>query len=80
MYARTKGWELGRIVVDVDYDHRAIPPRCEVAIRIDGPVSPAQLAVLEKVAASCPVQRAIERGIVIDEHITLDPAPLAETA
>jgi putative redox protein len=80
MYARTKGWELGQIVVDVSYDHRVSPPRCDVTIEVGGPVSPAQLARLEKVASSCPVQRAIEGGIVIDEHIGLAQAPLAESA
>ncbi|MGZ5039082.1 MAG: OsmC family protein, partial [Usitatibacter sp.] len=30
MYARTKGWELGEVSVDVDYDHRATPRRFEI--------------------------------------------------
>ena len=62
-YARTKGWELGQIEVDATYDHKAVPRRCEIAIRVEGPVTDDQLARLEKVAASCPVQRAIEGGI-----------------
>jgi len=69
MYARTKGWELGQVEVDVVYDHKAVPRRCELTIRVDGPLADDQLARLEKVAASCPVQRAIEGGIVFTDRI-----------
>ena len=34
MYARTKGWELGDVSVDVDYDHRSNPRRFAVRIRV----------------------------------------------
>jgi putative redox protein len=79
MYARTKGWELGRIEVDVVYDHRP-PRRCEIAIRVERPLSGEQLARLEKVAAACPVRRAIEDGIAFHELVegpTIEPARAA---
>ncbi len=67
-YARTKGWELGEVVVDVDYEPK--PPRhCEIAVRIERPLSIEQIARLKKVAASCPVRRAIESGIVFHEEL-----------
>ncbi len=69
MYARTKGWELGETQVDVVYDHKAVPRRCDITIRVDGPLGDEQLQRLEKVAASCPVQRAIEGGIVFTDRI-----------
>ncbi len=69
MYARTKGWQLGEIEVDVDYDHKAVPRRCETTVRIGGPVTGEQLERLLKVAATCPVRRAIENGIVFGERI-----------
>ena len=77
-YARTKGWELGRVSVDVDYDHRAVPRRFELQIRVGGDLSDAQLARLEKVARSCPLRRSIEAGIEFEETIALharDPRP-----
>ena len=68
MYARTKGWELGHVVVDVDYDHKSTPPRCEIAISIEAPLSAERLARLERVATTCPVRRAIEKGIDFRER------------
>jgi putative redox protein len=70
MYARRKGWELGEVVVDVQYDHRSTPRRCEIRIRLGGELSPEQLERLEAVAASCPVRRSLETGFAFDEAIT----------
>jgi putative redox protein len=69
MYARTKAWELGQVSVAVDYDNRSTPRRFEVAIELDGDLSDEQLRRLEKIAASCPVRRAVEAGIEFDETI-----------
>ena len=69
MYARTKGWELDDVAVAVDYDNKSTPRRFDVAIELDGDLTDAQLERLEKVAASCPVRRAIEVGIDFDETI-----------
>jgi putative redox protein len=69
MYARTKQWQLGNVEVDVAYDNRSTPRRFEIAIRLDGDLSAEQLARLEKVAAACPVRKAIEAGVVFEERI-----------
>jgi putative redox protein len=69
MYARTKGWELGEVVVEVDYDHRSIPRRFEIAIKLGGDLSDAQLERLERVARACAVRRSIEAGIEFVESI-----------
>src|ERR1017187_2569961 len=58
MYANRKGWELGDVTVDVDYDHRSTPRHCDVSINISSDLSSEQIAVLDKVAAACPVRRA----------------------
>ncbi|HEU0248782.1 MAG TPA: OsmC family protein [Gaiellaceae bacterium] len=68
-YARTKGWELGDVTVEVDFDHRATPRRFEVAIRLGAGLSDEQLARLEKVARACPLRRSIEAGIEFVEEI-----------
>jgi putative redox protein len=79
LYARTRGWELGRVEVEVSYEHRP-PRRCEIAIRVERPLSGEQLARLRKVAAACPVRRAIEDGIafhdVVESH-AIEPARAA---
>lgn len=69
MYARTKGWELGEVVVEVDYDHRSTPRRFQIAIQLGGDLSDAQLERLESVARACPLRRSIETGIEFVESI-----------
>jgi putative redox protein len=69
MYARAKEWDLGEVVVDVDYDTAAKPRRFHVRIRIGAELTPDRLARLEKVAATCPVRRALESGAVVEEHV-----------
>ena len=69
MYARTKGWDLGRSTVDVDYDNRSTPRRFAVSIRLSGDLDAEQLARLEKVAATCPIRRALEAGFEFEERI-----------
>ncbi len=70
MYARNKGWELGQVTVDVEYDHRATPRRCEVAVHISEALTAEQLERLEAVAEACPVRRSIETGFEFAEHIS----------
>ncbi len=69
MYARMRGWSISDTRVDVDYDHRSSPRRLSIELHLDGVLSDAQLARLEKVAASCPVRRAIESGVVCEERV-----------
>jgi putative redox protein len=70
MYARTKGWAIGEVVVDVDYDNRSTPRRFDIAIEVSGDLDDVQLGRLEKVAESCPVRRAVESGIEFSETLT----------
>lgn len=72
MYARTKGWDLGDVDVDVEYDHHATPRRFEVTIRLSGNLTEEQLSRLEKVAATCPVRRSLEAGVEIVERVERD--------
>jgi putative redox protein len=71
MYARTKEWKLEDVEVDVAYDHRSTPRRFEIDIRVAGELSGSQIHMLEKVAAACPVRRAVESGIEFVERIEL---------
>jgi len=79
MYARTKKWPLDGVDVDVEYDHRATPRRFEIDIRVTGDLNVAQLAMLEKVAAACPVRRGIESGIEFVERLELSTKELVLT-
>lgn len=70
MYARTKGWDLGQVVVEVDYDQKSAPRRCTVRVQIQRSLAPEQIERLRRVAATCPVRRAIDEGITFEEHLT----------
>ena len=81
MYARTKDWDLGSVAVVVDYDNKSMPRQFEIAIELGGDLSDEQLERLEKVAAACPVRRAIEVGIEFHETIARGaPAPMPARA
>jgi putative redox protein len=73
MFARRRGWDLGEIVVDVDYDHRATPRRCRVDISIGAQLTADEVELLERVAAACPVRRSLETGFEFDERIVWRP-------
>lgn len=76
MYAHSRGWEIGDVRVDVDYDHRSTPRRFAIELRLDPSLPDDRVERLMKVAASCPVRRAIESGIVFDERVVLEQSPL----
>jgi putative redox protein len=69
MYAEKRGIDLGGVEVDVEYDNKAEPRHCDVHIRLGGHFSEDELAKLEKVAAACPVRRALEAGVTFAETI-----------
>ena len=69
MYARTKGWELGDALVEVEYDAHSSPRRFRVDIRLPGDYDADQIARLERAAATCPVRRSLEAGFAIEEHV-----------
>jgi putative redox protein len=75
MYARTKGWEMGDASVDVEYDHTSTPRRFEIAVHLPADLSDEQVRRLTRVAETCPIKRAIEAGIVFEEHV--DRVPVA---
>lgn len=68
-YGRTKGWDLGDVAVEVDYDNRSTPRRIEIVIRLGGDLDDEQLERLEKVARACPLRRSIESGFEFVERI-----------
>jgi putative redox protein len=71
-YGRTKGWDLGAIDVDVEYDHKAVPRTIDIVIRLGGALDSEQLARLDKVAAACPLRRSIEAGVEFTTRLLAD--------
>ena len=69
MYARTKGWTLGEISVDVVYDNTSTPRHFDVTVNLPPGLTPEQVRRLMRVAEACPVRRSIEAGMAFDEHL-----------
>jgi len=69
MYARTKGWALGELSIDVVYDNTSTPRHFDVTVNLPHDLTPMQVRRLMRVAEACPVRRSIEAGMVFDEHL-----------
>jgi len=76
-YARTKGWKVGEVSVDVDYDHTSTPRHFDVAIHLPPDLSPEQVRRILRAAETCPIRRAIEAGMTFDEHVATAPRAAA---
>jgi putative redox protein len=73
MYAQRKGWEIGDVVVDVDYEpaHRGSPTRFRLDIRMPKELPDDQRERLLQIAAKCPVHRTLEGEVMFEESVEL---------
>jgi putative redox protein len=73
MYAKRKGWEIGEVVVDVDYEpaQRGSPTKFAMKIRLPKELPEEQRDRLMQIAAKCPVHRTLEGEVMFDERLTL---------
>jgi len=73
MYAARKGWDVGDITVDVDYEpaHRGSPTRFEMTVSLSKELPEEQRERLMQIAAKCPVHRTLEGEVMFDERVEL---------
>jgi putative redox protein len=73
MYAQRKGWEIGEVVVDVDYEpaQRGSPTRFRLDIRMPKELPDDQRERLLQIAAKCPVHRTLEGEVMFEESVEL---------
>ncbi len=72
MYAERKGWELGRVEVDVEAEYEGHAPRSfTVTLHLPAELSDEQRARLLVIAGKCPVHRALahETPVTVSERI-----------
>ena len=69
LYAKRKGWDLGDVRVEVDYDYKAEPRSFDVEVFLPDDLTPEQRERLTRVAETCPVKRAFESGFVVRERV-----------
>jgi putative redox protein len=73
MYADRKGWDLGDVVVDVDYEpaQRGSPTKFVMRVKVPKELPEEQRERVMQVAAKCPVHRTLEGEVMFDESIEL---------
>ena len=74
MYAERKGWDIGDISVEVDYEpaQRGSPTRFVMDVRMPKELPDEQRERLMQIAAKCPVHRTLEGEVMFEERISLD--------
>ena len=78
MYANRKGWDVGDLEVEVDYElgKGELPTRYDVVIKLPGDLSDDQVESLRAIARKCPVHRALTGEVEINDQVERVPAAL----
>jgi putative redox protein len=73
MYANRKGWNIGEVVVDVNYEpaQRGSPTRFRMEVRMPKELPEEQRERLMQIAAKCPVHRTLEGEVMFEERVEL---------
>lgn len=73
MYANRKGWDIGQLEVECEYEtpERGSPTHFNVVLRIPDSCTQEQVDALRRIAAKCPVHRALEGPSTFDEQVEL---------
>ena len=73
MYAKRKGWDIGKVEVEVDYTpaERGCPTRFRLELRLPADCTEEQRERLQVVAAKCPVHRTLEGEVMFEDTVTL---------
>jgi putative redox protein len=73
MYAARKGWDIGDVTVDVNYEpaQRGSPTRFVMEVELPKEMPDEQRERLMQIAAKCPVHRALEGEVMFDETVKL---------
>ncbi len=71
MYADRKGWDVGKLVVDVEYApaERGTPTKFEVVLTLPSELSDEQVERLSVIAAKCPIHRMLDGEVMFDERV-----------
>jgi putative redox protein len=73
MYAERKGWEVGDLTVDVDYEpaQRGSPTKFHLSVKLPTELPEDERERLMQIAAKCPVHRTLESEVMFDEKVEL---------
>jgi putative redox protein len=73
MYADRKGWAVGDLEVNVNYEpaQRGSPTKFQMEVRMPKELPEEQREKLMQIAAKCPVHRTLEGEVMFDEKVEL---------
>jgi putative redox protein len=73
MYAKRKGWDIGDVEVNVEFEpaQRGSPTRFSLAVSLPKELPEEQRERLMQIAAKCPVHRTLEGEVMFDERVEL---------
>ena len=73
MYADRKGWDIGDVTVEVNYEpaQRGSPTRFEISVKLPKELPEDQRERLMQIVARCPVHRTLEGEVIFDEKLEL---------
>jgi putative redox protein len=71
MYADRKGWDVGPLEVDVDYetDPKGQCSRFDVVMKLPTELSEEQVEQIKAIAGRCPVHRTLMGDVAIDDRV-----------
>jgi putative redox protein len=73
MYAHRKGWDVGDVVVDVNYEpaQRGSPTKFRLDVKLPKDLPEEQREKLMQIVTKCPVHRTLEGEVMFDEVVSL---------
>jgi len=73
MYANRRGWDIGDVVVEVDYEpaQRGSPTSFTMAVSLPKELPEEQREKLMQIVAKCPVHRTLEGEVRFEERLEL---------
>jgi putative redox protein len=73
MYARRKGWNIGDVECEVEYEpaQRGSPTKFHLVLRLPKELPEEQRDRLMQIAAKCPVHRTLEGEVMFEEELEL---------
>jgi putative redox protein len=75
MYAARKGWDVGRLEVEVQFNRaeHGCPTKFDLVIRVPEDVPQEQVQRVSAIAAKCPVHRVLEGEVTFSERVERVP-------
>ena len=71
MYAQRKGWDVGYVEVDCEYQpaERGTPTKFELVVRLPDTLPAEQVEKLKVIAAKCPIHRTLDGEVMFTERV-----------